>query len=180
VLVLRYWEQLTDAETAAVLGCAEGTVKSAGSRGLARLRELAADWDDTAAMCGRDGKRSWTSTSRTCSARAWSGSPLAIELTSRPDSPISETVWVSPGTYLPVRVVIRIAPGLPVLQQTADIIWLPATAQNLAKLTVPIPAGFRRVPLAQAVTPILPQILGPPGRPGCVSVMPSTEPADRW
>lgn len=26
VLVLRYWEQLTDAETAAVLGCAEGTV----------------------------------------------------------------------------------------------------------------------------------------------------------
>jgi RNA polymerase sigma-70 factor (sigma-E family) len=58
VLVLRYWEQLTDAETAAVLGCAEGTVKSAGSRGLARLRELAGDWDDTAAMCGRNGKRS--------------------------------------------------------------------------------------------------------------------------
>ena len=26
VLVLRYWEQLTDAETAAVLGCPEGTV----------------------------------------------------------------------------------------------------------------------------------------------------------
>jgi RNA polymerase sigma-70 factor (sigma-E family) len=58
VLVLRYWEQLTDAETAAVLGCAEGTVKSAGSRGLTRLRELAGDWDDTAAMCGRNGKRS--------------------------------------------------------------------------------------------------------------------------
>jgi RNA polymerase sigma-70 factor (sigma-E family) len=53
VLVLRYWEQLTDAETAAVLGCAEGTVKSAVSRGLARLRELARDWNDTAAMCGR-------------------------------------------------------------------------------------------------------------------------------
>ena len=57
VLVLRYWEQLTDAETAAVLGCAEGTVKSAGSRGLARLRELADDWNDSAAMCGRNGKR---------------------------------------------------------------------------------------------------------------------------
>jgi len=53
VLVLRYWEQLTDAEAAAVLGCAEGTVKSAGSRGLARLRELADDWNDTTAMCGR-------------------------------------------------------------------------------------------------------------------------------
>jgi RNA polymerase sigma factor (sigma-70 family) len=56
VLVLRYWEQLTDAETAAVLGCPEGTVKSAGSRGLTRMRELAGDWDDTAAMCGRNGK----------------------------------------------------------------------------------------------------------------------------
>ena len=32
VLVLRYWEQLTDAEAAAVLGCSEGTVKSSGSR----------------------------------------------------------------------------------------------------------------------------------------------------
>jgi RNA polymerase sigma-70 factor (sigma-E family) len=58
VLVLRYWEQLTDAETAAALGCAEGSVKSAGSRALARMRELAGDWDDTAAMCGRDGTRS--------------------------------------------------------------------------------------------------------------------------
>jgi RNA polymerase sigma-70 factor (sigma-E family) len=40
VLVLRYWEQLTQAETADLLGCSEGTVKSATSRGLARLREL--------------------------------------------------------------------------------------------------------------------------------------------
>jgi hypothetical protein len=37
--------------------------------------------------------------------------------------------------------------------------WLSPTAQNLAKLTVPIPAGFRQVPLVQAVMPILPQIL---------------------
>jgi RNA polymerase sigma-70 factor (sigma-E family) len=58
VLVLRYWEQLTDAETAAVLGCPEGTVKSAGSRGLTRLRQLADDWNDTAAMSGRNGSRS--------------------------------------------------------------------------------------------------------------------------
>jgi RNA polymerase sigma-70 factor (sigma-E family) len=58
VLVLRFWEQLTDAETAAVLGCAEGTVKSAGSRGLARLRELAEEWNDQAALCGPNGKRS--------------------------------------------------------------------------------------------------------------------------
>ena len=47
VLVLRYWEQLTEAETAEVLGWPEGTVKSAAARGLQRLRELAGDWPDT-------------------------------------------------------------------------------------------------------------------------------------
>lgn len=44
VLVLRYWEQLSEAEAAGVLGCSVGTVKSSASRGLARLRELTADW----------------------------------------------------------------------------------------------------------------------------------------
>jgi RNA polymerase sigma-70 factor (sigma-E family) len=44
VLVLRYWEQLTEAEAAAALGWPEGTVKSATSRGLRRLRELADRW----------------------------------------------------------------------------------------------------------------------------------------
>jgi RNA polymerase sigma-70 factor (sigma-E family) len=53
VLVLRYWEQLTDAESAAVLGCPEGTVKSAGSRGLTRLRELADEWDEALIRCRR-------------------------------------------------------------------------------------------------------------------------------
>jgi RNA polymerase sigma factor (sigma-70 family) len=46
VLVLRYWEQLTQTETAALLGCSEGNVKSTTSRGLARLRELTAAWYD--------------------------------------------------------------------------------------------------------------------------------------
>ncbi len=49
VLVLRYWEELTEAETAEVLGCSEGTVKSAASRGLRRLRETTASWDVVAA-----------------------------------------------------------------------------------------------------------------------------------
>ncbi|GIH14875.1 SigE family RNA polymerase sigma factor [Rugosimonospora africana] len=40
VLVLRYWEQLSEAEAAEMLGCSVGTVKSTASRGLSRLREL--------------------------------------------------------------------------------------------------------------------------------------------
>lgn len=40
VLVLRYFADASEAETAAVLGCPIGTVKSAASRGLSRLREL--------------------------------------------------------------------------------------------------------------------------------------------
>lgn len=39
VLVLRYYEDLSEADIAAALGCSVGTVKSAASRGLARLRE---------------------------------------------------------------------------------------------------------------------------------------------
>ncbi|HEV7710644.1 MAG TPA: sigma-70 family RNA polymerase sigma factor, partial [Asanoa sp.] len=44
VLVLRYWEQFSEAESAEVLGCSIGTVKSTASRGLARLREVTAVW----------------------------------------------------------------------------------------------------------------------------------------
>jgi len=40
VIVGRYWEQLTEAEAAAMLGCSVGSIKSASSRGLRRLREL--------------------------------------------------------------------------------------------------------------------------------------------
>ena len=42
VLVLRYFNDLTEAQTAEVLGCSQGTVKSSTSRGLARLREVLA------------------------------------------------------------------------------------------------------------------------------------------
>ena len=40
VLVLRYWEDRSEAETAALLGCSAGSVKSQASRGLRRLQAL--------------------------------------------------------------------------------------------------------------------------------------------
>jgi RNA polymerase sigma-70 factor (sigma-E family) len=44
VVVLRYWEDLSEHETARSIGCSVGSVKRHASRGLARLRqELAVD-----------------------------------------------------------------------------------------------------------------------------------------
>ncbi|SCG48750.1 SigE family RNA polymerase sigma factor [Micromonospora coxensis] len=40
VLVLRYWEDLPEAEVAQAMGCSVGTVKSQAARGLARLRDV--------------------------------------------------------------------------------------------------------------------------------------------
>jgi len=42
VIVLRYWLDLSEAETAAALNCSVGTVKSQASRGLATLRKSSA------------------------------------------------------------------------------------------------------------------------------------------
>jgi RNA polymerase sigma-70 factor (sigma-E family) len=39
-IVLRYWEDLSDAEAADVLGCSASTVRSSVARGLHRLREF--------------------------------------------------------------------------------------------------------------------------------------------
>jgi len=40
VIVLRYFHDLSEAETASVLGCGVGTVKSSTARGLSRLRTI--------------------------------------------------------------------------------------------------------------------------------------------
>lgn len=57
VLVVRYWEQLTGAETAEILGCSEEAVKSAASRGLRRLRELAGSLPKAGAPLHNTGAR---------------------------------------------------------------------------------------------------------------------------
>jgi DNA-directed RNA polymerase specialized sigma24 family protein len=43
VLVLRYFDDLTEAQTGDALGIGVGTVKSTTSRALARLREIVPD-----------------------------------------------------------------------------------------------------------------------------------------
>ena len=48
-VVLRFYNDLSEQQTAEILGCSVGTVKSNAARGLARLRELAAielHWPD--------------------------------------------------------------------------------------------------------------------------------------
>jgi RNA polymerase sigma-70 factor (sigma-E family) len=57
VIMLRYWEQLSEAEAAEVLGCTKGAVKSAASKGIRRLRELAGLRPDAADAAGQNG---WT------------------------------------------------------------------------------------------------------------------------
>ena len=50
VLVLRYYDDLSEAQIADTLGCSAGTVKAHASRGLAVLRGLATDAHDPAGV----------------------------------------------------------------------------------------------------------------------------------
>src|SRR5262245_25502616 len=49
VLVLRYWQDLSEGEIADLLGCRQGTVKSRASRAYAQLRQELG-WTDDAAV----------------------------------------------------------------------------------------------------------------------------------
>jgi len=49
-IVLRYYEDLSEAQTAEVMGCSVGTVKAQVSTGLSRLRERAGANLDTAPL----------------------------------------------------------------------------------------------------------------------------------
>jgi RNA polymerase sigma-70 factor (sigma-E family) len=52
VLILRYFEDLPEAEVASLLGCSVGTVRSTTHRSLARLRDVAPELDDLSAIKG--------------------------------------------------------------------------------------------------------------------------------
>jgi hypothetical protein len=65
----------------------------------------------------------------------------AIKLTGTAGG-VATTIWVNAVTYLPVRITTT----WPTYVVREDTQWLPPTAASLAKLTPPIPAGFKHVP----------------------------------
>lgn len=60
MIVARYWEQLSEAEAAQVLGCSVGTVKSSTARGLRRMRELSDTGRDPGDAAEREPAREHT------------------------------------------------------------------------------------------------------------------------
>lgn len=67
----------------------------------------------------------------------------ALRLTGTVNHSERLTVWIDPHSYLPAR--MTITAGSALIWQD-DLRWLPPTPGNLAKLSVPIPPGFTKVP----------------------------------
>ncbi len=70
---------------------------------------------------------------------------LEVVKMSQLGSGLHETIWVKRTDYAPIRIIT----GQGTTSRRADMSWLPPTKANLALLRVPIPSGFRRVPLSQ-------------------------------
>jgi hypothetical protein len=77
----------------------------------------------------------------------------AIKIVSAPGVSVQWILWVSPADYLPVQS-LTYPPGDPRQAVLARYRWLPATPRNLALLSPPVPAGFRRVK-GQPAAPVM-------------------------
>lgn len=76
------------------------------------------------------------------------GGFATVELSGDFDSHVAVTYWVNATTYVPFRFTLAASGGLALRE---NLQWLPPTPANLAKVNVPIPAGFTQVtPKAQA------------------------------
>jgi hypothetical protein len=73
---------------------------------------------------------------------------------------VTEVIWVSPATYLPVQSRTYLT-GDPRQWSQTDYRWLPVTSRNLALLSPPIPAAFRRVAGQSTTAAVVGIVLGP-------------------
>jgi hypothetical protein len=65
----------------------------------------------------------------------------ALELTAQTPRDVSEHIWISASTYLPLRATVSFpGSGRPDLQ--SDTSYLTPTKANLARLAMQIPDGF--------------------------------------
>jgi hypothetical protein len=117
---------------------------------------LTVDNVDNPALIANDLKsKQWTARDTTLNGRA------AIELTLK-DKVVQgkstvnswiEYLWIDASTYLPLRDTETFGPPNMVSHGETDWQYLPATPANLAKLTTPIPAGFKRVTPPVTISP---------------------------
>jgi hypothetical protein len=84
----------------------------------------------------------WTVRRTTLNGRA--ALELSFKETGDGNSSVNR-LWIDAATYLPLRQTDTFGPPGMITSDTLNYEYLPATAANLAKLTAPIPAGFKRV-----------------------------------
>jgi hypothetical protein len=122
----------------------------------AKNSPLTVDNDDNPALIAHDlTSKQWTARDTTLNGRA------AIELTLK-DKVVQgkstvnswvEYLWIDASTYLPLRDTETFGPPNAVSHGMTDWQYLPATPANLAKLTAPVPAGFKRVAPPVVISP---------------------------